>query len=185
MHYSRWRITGDVGPAHSVRFRAPCQVRGCGEPSQARGWCRFHYGRWWKYGDIRADIPSRNGPTEERFWRCVDKEGPIPAVFWDSINDCYRPGGDAGACWVWSRTPNNKGYGHFYDGSTADLVYVHRYSYELHNGPVPADLRVDHLCCVRTCVRPSHLEAVSNGENIRRGLVAKRQGYAVQITGAS
>jgi hypothetical protein len=35
-------------------------------------------------------------------------------------------------------------------------------------GPVPEGLELDHLCRVTTCVRPSHLEPVTTGENVRR-----------------
>lgn len=34
---------------------------------------------------------------------------------------------------------------------------------------------IDHLCRVRLCVNPSHLEAVTNLENLRRGA-----GYGLQ-----
>ena len=46
---------------------------------------------------------------------------------------------------------------------------VHRWSYTLAYGPIPRGLVIDHLCRNRKCMRPSHLEAVSNHENILRG----------------
>ncbi len=45
---------------------------------------------------------------------------------------------------------------------------AHRFSFEMVNGPVPNGLELDHLCRVRRCVNPSHLEAVTRLENIRR-----------------
>lgn len=45
---------------------------------------------------------------------------------------------------------------------------AYHYSYEQENGPIPAGLEIDHLCRVPTCVRPSHLEAVTHAENMRR-----------------
>jgi hypothetical protein len=48
-------------------------------------------------------------------------------------------------------------------------VTAHRYFYEQAYGPVPDGLVLDHLCRVRNCVRPDHMEAVSSTENRRRG----------------
>ena len=46
---------------------------------------------------------------------------------------------------------------------------VHRVAYELFVGPIPDGLQVDHLCRVRECANPAHLEAVTQAENMRRG----------------
>lgn len=47
--------------------------------------------------------------------------------------------------------------------------YAHRAAYEAVNGPIPAGLVIDHLCRVRDCINPSHMEAVPQGVNVRRG----------------
>jgi len=49
------------------------------------------------------------------------------------------------------------------------MQYAHRFGYELLVGPIPTGLTLDHLCRVRTCVNPAHLEPVSIGENVLRG----------------
>lgn len=46
---------------------------------------------------------------------------------------------------------------------------AHRYAYEHFIGPIPEGLQVDHLCRVRNCVNPDHLEAVTCRENVLRG----------------
>jgi hypothetical protein len=48
------------------------------------------------------------------------------------------------------------------------MIYVHRAVYERYVGPIPPGLEIDHLCRVRNCVNPAHLEAVTRGENVRR-----------------
>lgn len=73
-------------------------------------------------------------------------------------------------CWIWQRCLSPQGYGAVgrSKGSTA-----HRYMYEKLVGPVPDGLTLDHLCRVRPCVNPEHLEPVTNAVNSRRGMRAK------------
>ena len=47
---------------------------------------------------------------------------------------------------------------------------AHRIVYELIKGKIPEGLFIDHLCRVRNCVNPDHLEPVTHEENIRRGI---------------
>lgn len=73
-------------------------------------------------------------------------------------------------CTVWIGATNNKGYGILQvDGKR---VLAHRVAYEAEYGPIPDDLRIDHVCRVRNCVNPLHLEPVTHGENTRRGYLA-------------
>jgi len=41
--------------------------------------------------------------------------------------------------------------------------------YEALIGPIPEGLVIDHLCRVRNCVNPAHMEPVTNTENVLRG----------------
>jgi hypothetical protein len=70
-------------------------------------------------------------------------------------------------CWIWTAGINSEGYGSFWDGKRN--VRAHRFSYELAVEPIPEGMQIDHLCRVRNCVNPEHLEPVTNHENARRG----------------
>lgn len=70
-------------------------------------------------------------------------------------------------CWEWQTATGSKGYGAFSDGKRSLLA--HRFSYELFVGPIPEGLQIDHLCRNRKCVRPDHLEAVTQQVNMSRG----------------
>ena len=46
---------------------------------------------------------------------------------------------------------------------------AHRFVYTALVQSIAADLQIDHLCRVRCCVNPDHLELVTLLENVRRG----------------
>lgn len=47
-------------------------------------------------------------------------------------------------------------------------VFAHRLAYELFTGPIPDGMEIDHLCRVRNCINPAHLQAVTHAENTAR-----------------
>lgn len=74
---------------------------------------------------------------------------------------------DANGCWLWTACIKPEGYGQiWWNGSTRN---AHRVVYRLFVGEIPAGLQLDHLCRVRHCVNPAHLEPVTNRENVLRG----------------
>ncbi len=58
-------------------------------------------------------------------------------------------------------------------------LLAHRAMYEQEVGPIPEGLTIDHLCNVKPCVNPSHLEAVTFQENIRRRDILLRAKKAI------
>lgn len=70
-------------------------------------------------------------------------------------------------CWVWLGAKQSDGYGCF--GVNGKILLSHRFSYELLKGDIPKGLELDHLCRNVKCINPSHLEAVTHKENMRRG----------------
>lgn len=83
-------------------------------------------------------------------------------------------------CWLWGGAMNKEGYGTFWFNKKAQGA--HRVAYKIYRGEPPKDYEIDHLCRVRCCVNPDHLEAVTPRENWLRStgpeLVKKR--YAAQ-----
>jgi hypothetical protein len=76
--------------------------------------------------------------------------------------------GEAG-CWLWTAALDSNGYSKL---ATTDGKWdrAHRISYRLFVGPVPDGMEIDHVCRVRRCVNPEHLEAVLPAQNKLRGL---------------
>lgn len=105
--------------------------------------------------------------TEERFWFGVDKNGPIP------LN---KP--ELGPCWLWTRAQNGVGYGQVCIGNEKSML-AHRFSYQLHHGPIPKDKPfVCHACDNRGCVNPAPLFAGSAKDN-QHDMMVKGRGNKV------
>lgn len=75
------------------------------------------------------------------------------------------------ACWIWQRAKSRTGYGQAFDGRM--MRPAHRVYYERERGGVPKGFVLDHLCRVRACVNPAHLEPVTHRENVWRGKVTR------------
>lgn len=70
-------------------------------------------------------------------------------------------------CWEWTGGRSLQGYGRF--RFLGQVQYAHRVAYMIFVGSIPIGLELDHICKVRHCVNPDHLEAVTHRTNILRG----------------
>lgn len=125
-----------------------CSVAGCSGTVRARGWCAMHYARWRTSGDPGEASPrSLLGVSpEERIARRTTR------------TDGH---------WLWTGTITPNGYGSL--SVHGKVHFAHRFVYETLVGPIPAGMQLDHLCRIRHCVYPAHLEPVTCAENLRRG----------------
>lgn len=71
-----------------------------------------------------------------------------------------------GGCWLWLRSKSDDGYGW---ASLGNKTYqAHRLVFTILRHPPPDGLVLDHLCRVRHCVNPEHLQPVTNHINLFR-----------------
>lgn len=105
-----------------------------------------------KYCSRQCYDASRSAADDVKcYWAKVDKRGDDQ-------------------CWGWKAGKRWDGYGRF--GQTGKPRWAHRFSYELHHGPIPADKVVMHICDRPECSNPKHLRLGTRMEN-QRDMVAK------------
>lgn len=76
-------------------------------------------------------------------------------------------------CWVYTRSLTPTGYPMACFTAYPHLVNYYRVAYTMYRGEIPEGYELDHLCRVRCCVNPWHLEAVTHAENMRRAQYPK------------
>lgn len=169
-----------------------CAADNCERRAVARELCSMHASRMRRYGRLEKlplgreqatrglpgpcvacgrDLePSEfyyrsSGPRLQPCKSCmaVRQSGKRPSppnaeLFWSRVEK-----GDG--CWLWTGTLGNGGYGKF-NGTVA-----HRTAYQLSGRELHDGLTLDHLCRVKHCVNPAHMEEVTLAENLRRAFV--------------
>ncbi len=146
------------GKAKGVTYTcATCGASFPGYPSNPRKYCsRTCAGLHRPVG-----VEHRKRPVEDRFWKRVNKDGPIPT---------HRP--ELGSCWEYDRGPSQD-YGMIWVGSKKEKA--HRVGYQLQHGSIRDDLDVLHHCDNPPCVRGSHLYQGTDEDNSRDKVQRRRQ----------
>lgn len=84
----------------------------------------------------------------------------IAERFWSRVNKTPT-------CWLWTGYLDRGGYGTI--RVPGKRFKVHRFAYEMLASRIPEGYEIDHLCRIRHCVNPEHLEPVTRKENVLRG----------------
>lgn len=97
------------------------------------------------------EIPTLTEAEWLRFWSKVDKTE---------------------TCWLWVGAGKRKGYGRFSvtrDHKKRDFT-AHRLVWASIHGTAPSgELVLDHICEVRACVNPAHLQVITHVANVLKG----------------
>lgn len=103
---------------------------------------------------MKASRKSHSDPTQydARFWKKVDQAGDDE-------------------CWLWQGCTGADGYGKLartQENGKQKQWMAHRYAFIQTHGAINPELTIDHLCRVRNCCNPSHLEEVTRSVNAKR-----------------
>jgi HNH endonuclease len=109
------------------------------------------------------------------FAQAVERLAATGGTWWD-VRDLTRFFDklevSEGGCWIWQGQAGANGYGYFSRSRVAKkvkMVLAHRAAYEFFVSEIPGELTIDHICCVKLCVNPSHLRLMTMADNDRRG----------------
>ena len=109
---------------------------------------------------------SRLTEAERKQWSGADLEAAERTLLGKKMEN-YVPEPNSG-CWLWLGVIDKHGYGSLRHRKKS--LKAHRVAHVVHKGPIPPGLVPDHLCRVRCCVNPAHLELVTPRVNCRRGV---------------
>lgn len=84
----------------------------------------------------------------------------LEEAFWANVKV-----GASDECWEWQSKSIAAGYGLIW--ACGEHITAHRFSYEIHNGPIPDGLDVLHGCDNKLCANPRHLRVGTARDNIR------------------
>lgn len=122
---------------------------------------RDSFSVWKKHLGNAAQVTKSLQRSMQKGW-----SNPMPHRLPEQLSSKIVPVTESG-CWLWTAGVSEKGYARVYwQGTTG---YAHRIIYKLLRGRIPAKLTLDHVCRVRCCVNPDHLEVVTLRANILRG----------------
>lgn len=126
-----------------------CSIEDCNRKYRANNYCSKHNQQLRIHGKIYTSV--YRGEPIKRFEQKINKTD---------------------TCWYWTGGIL-LGYGYFwYNNKT---LKAHRFSYELYKEKIPYGLTIDHLCEIKKCVNPDHLEAVTIQENLKRRDISVRK----------
>lgn len=139
-----------------------CSIEGCGKMAHQSGMCGMHVYR--KAKGLNMHAPPRTyirGDPERAFWSRVLKSNE---------------------CWVWTGALSH-GYGRVTVGRREEMA--HRYSYVLEYGSIPGGMVIDHMCHNPACVRPDHLRACTQKQNLEHRTGAQRNNRSSGVRGVT
>lgn len=123
-----------------------CSIDGCKRKYRSKGYCEIHYARYIKHGNCFDKSLGKRG--EESIAERIERFSiPIPES----------------GCIIWIGSINPRGYGTI--NIKDKTLRIHRYIYEMTNGPIPKGLFVCHKCDVPSCINPHHLYAGTAKQN--------------------